>query len=266
MQKIKTNNKDVLSKLKKDDSPLIKVNYQKFWIKVFDYSFTKMIKSSFFSMNVKNIQNFELRDKEKSTILFASHCSWWDGIIGYTLLRTFMKIRFHLMIEELYRFPLLSKIGAFSVEKNSPQSALKSLNYCTEILENKDNLLWIFPQGEVKPPDYRPIKFANGLSYLYKKVNGVNIIPISHRYNFIREDKPEIFIEMGKPVIIPNKTQKRQEITRLLENELCNLLDKQRNDISNGNLSGYESILKSKLCLAKSLEKNFTNIIRSINT
>lgn len=253
---------DMLSK----KEHFIKAEIQPFWLEIFDYSFTKMVKKAFYSMRVKNAENFDLRNPEKGSLLFSSHCCWWDGQIGFLLSKKVLNTRLHMMIEELYRFPLLSKIGAFSVEKKSSRLAIESLNYSIELLQKPENSLWIFPQGFVMPPDYRPVKFANGISYICNKLEGVNLIPVAHRYNFIREDRPEIFIEIGNPIIINDAFANRKELTKYLEAKLISLLDKQKQDVSNGNFEGYKTVIKSELCVAKKIEKYFTGFVRSFNT
>ncbi|MFH0703345.1 MAG: lysophospholipid acyltransferase family protein [bacterium] len=247
------------------NEPHIKTDLQAFWISIFNHAFSRMVKKGFYSVRLKNTQNYDLRDLQVGNIIYANHCCWWDGIMGYLLCRKIFQTDMHMMIEELHRFPLLSKIGAFSVEKNSPQSSLGSLNYCIEFLENPKNSLWIFPQGVVMPPDYRPVKFAGGISYLCKKLKKINLIPVAHRYNFIREDRPEIFIEVGKPIIINNDLEKnRKEFTQFLEEEFTLLLDRQKQDISKGNFEGYEFFLKSRLCMLKLIEKNFKLFVQSL--
>lgn len=246
--------------------PDIQVNFQKFWLSVFDIAFTYMVRKAFFSVRIKNAENFELRDKTKGTIFFASHCCWWDGFIAYLLCRKIFKTKMRMMIEELYRFPLLSRIGGFSVEKDSPQSAIKALNYCSDFLKKSDESLWIYPQGSVMPPDYRPINFASGLAYICSKLDGINIIPIIHRYNFLREDRPEVFIEIAKPIILSEKYKNRKELTTKLENEFTNYLDEQKIDISTGNLENYETFIKTRLCITKLIEKHFTWFVRSFIT
>ena len=246
-------------------TPSIRAEFSPFWMNAFYYAFLNMAKRSFYSMRVKNAENFEQRDKSKGTIFFATHCSWWDGPIAYLLCRGVLKTNIRMMIEELYRFPLLSRIGAFSVEKDSPQSSLKSLNYCVNFLQQPESSLWIFPQGFVMPPDYRPIKFGSGLSYLCRKLNGVNLIPIAHRYNFLREDRPEILIEVGKPILVASDSINRKEFSLYLEDNFAKFMDMQRYDVSQGNLEKYEFFFKSRLCLAKIIENKFTSFVRSFD-
>ncbi len=252
--------------IKSKDEPIIKTDFQSFWIKVFNFAFYSMVKKSFYSFRIKNIKNLELIDHKKGTIFYANHCCWWDGVIGYLLNRHFFNTNMHVMIEHLSRFPLLSKVGAFSVEKNTPQASIKALNYCVDILKNPKNSLWIFPEGTVKPPDYRPVKFENGLAYITQKLDEVNLVPIAHRYTFVREDRPEIFVEIGKPIKIYDKSLSRKEIIEYLEQNFNKLLDNQKQEISTGNFDNYEFFMKARLCLLKLIENNFKYFVQRINT
>lgn len=250
----------------KPNEPDIKDKFQPFWLFVFDFGFSSMLKKSFYSIRVKNKENYDLRDKSKGCIIFANHCCWWDGLVAYILCRKVLHTSLRMMVEELYRFPLLSRIGAFSVDKDSPQAAVKALNYCTEFLSNPEGTLWIYPQGFVMPPDHRPVKLANGIAYLCSKLDGINLIPIAHRYNFLREDRPEILIEIGEPIVLKNNEIDRKEFTHYLEEEFTKLLDNQRMDISQGNLEGYEYYMKTRLCVVKLIEKYFTWFVRKFVT
>lgn len=248
------------------DGPSIRTEIDFFWNRVFNFAFTNMLRKAFYSVRIKNAQNYELRNPEFGNIIYANHCCWWDGMIGHLLCNRVFKTKLHMMIEQLYRFPLLAKTGAFSVDKNSPQSAIKALNYSVEILKNPANSLYIFPQGKVMPQDFRPIKFANGISYICKKLGQVNLIPITNRYTFLREDRPESLIEVGKPIIISDgKNIDKKLFTEELEKSFEENLDKQRLEIAMENLDGYDYILKSRLCVAKLIEKNFTSFVRNLN-
>lgn len=242
--------------------PMIKANLSQFWLGAFDFAFFYMIKKSFFALRIKNAENYNLRNSSMSNIIFTNHSCWWDGLVAYTICRQLFKTEMHMMIEELHRFPLLAKIGAFSVKKDSAYSPIRTLTYSAEILNNPENSLFIYPQGEVKPPDYRPVKFAGGISYLCKKLNGVNLIPIAQKYCFLREDRPEILVEVGKPIVLDNNSINRKEFTEYLEAEFTKLLDGQKEDISAGKLEEYEFLIKSRLCVPKLIEKHFNPLTR----
>ena len=67
-----------------------------------------------------------------------------------------------------------------------------------------NNVLYIFPQGIIKPPNARPIEFRTGLAYIaqnaVKEHGGINLCPVAVNYPFLREDKPEIIVDIGEPI------------------------------------------------------------------
>lgn len=75
-----------------------------------------------------------------------------------------------MMIEEMNRFPILARAGAFPVNKKSPQASMRALQYSVDELCDNKKSLWIFPQGIIRPPMYRPIEFQTGLAYIAKNV------------------------------------------------------------------------------------------------
>ena len=85
-----------------------------------------MLSHRFYALRIKNLEAFkERRNPEFPNILYATHNNWWDGIVGYNLMRRAFKVRPRMMIEELNRFPLIRRGGAFNVNKKSPQAYLE---------------------------------------------------------------------------------------------------------------------------------------------
>ena len=94
-----------------------------------------MVSHRFYALRIKNLEAFkERRDKNFPSIFYATHNNWWDGLIGYNLMRRAFKVRTRMMIEEMNRFPLFALIGAFPVNKSSAQEAMKSLKYIYALL------------------------------------------------------------------------------------------------------------------------------------
>ena len=215
-------------------------------------------------MKVKNEHNYEKRNPDFANIFYAPHSNWWDGIVGYNMVNRVFHSKLRMMIEELNRFPILAKAGAFPVNKKSPQASMKALQYSVDELCNKEISLWIFPQGIIKPPMYRPVEFQTGMAYIaknvVKKVGGINLIPIAVHYTFLREDKPEVLVEVGEPYVLTDKNVDRKELTHRLEKSFEELCDRQFEDIRHGNLEGYEYLFKQKLKWYKKLEKRLKKI------
>jgi 1-acyl-sn-glycerol-3-phosphate acyltransferase len=225
----------------------------------FDILLACWMKKIFYSMKIKNKENFQKRNPNAANIFYAQHHCWWDGLIGYYLSRKVLNINLKIMVEELVKFPWLSRLGTFSVDKKSPKSAIKALDYSVEVLKNPNGNIWLFPQGIINPPDHRPIKFANGIAYICEKVKTVNLIPIGIKYVFLRYDRPEILIEIGKPEIIQHEIQDRKLFTKILEENYTKFVDNQIAEISSGKLENYETIFKQKDNLYKKYENFLKN-------
>ncbi len=239
-----------------------------FWHFVGNTVFYSMLKNRFYSLMFKGLDNFKNRDENLATIFYAPHSNWWDGLVGYItvyyILKKVGKFRLRLMIEEMNRFPLFQYVGCFPINKKSPQSAMKSLSYAADTLKDKDIAFWLFPQGIIRPPHYRPEIFQSGLAYMAKnaakKFGGVNLIPVAVKYTFLRQDRPEVLLEFGEPKIIKDTNFDRKEFTHKLERDFEAFTDKQQNDISRGDFEGYEYLYREKLHWWRYIESKLKSI------
>lgn len=259
---------DALKNSKYDDRPLIPADKCKYWAKILDPWIFWLVRRHFASLRIKNKENYFKANPNYGNLVYSAHSCFHDGQIGYYISRKVFNCNFHMMVEDLYKLPILSKVGAFSVEKYSPIESLKSINYAANLLSDKNNMIWIFPQGRVMPPDYRPIKFESGLTYISKKVGGLNLIPVAVKYAFTRDDKPDIFIEIGEPITIEYGVSNKKEFTQFLEEDLTALSDQQIKQITKGEIDDYEVIYQNKPPMFRRLEPFFKNIVfdkRSLN-
>lgn len=230
-----------------------------FWHFIADCFFYTMLENRFYALKLKNKENFKKCDPNYGCIFYAPHSNWWDGILAYNLCRRIFKHKLDLMIEELNRFPILSLIGGFSINKISPQEAMKSLKHSVELLKDNQQILWIFPQGIIKPPNSRPIDFQTGLAYItqksIQKYGGINLCPVAVDYTFLREDKPEIIVDLGEPITLKDAKFDRHELTRELEEKFTKLCDTQLENIKNGHVDDYEYVFRQRLPWYKKFEK-----------
>lgn len=255
------------TKLRNRKEKFRKAKNNPFWTMIADLFFYKMLENRFYSLRLKNEELFNKRNPEYPCIMYAIHGNWWDGIVGYNMMRRVFKVKPRMMIEEMNRFPIFAKAGAFPINKKSPQEAIKSLKYIVDDLSKDKSLgLWIFPQGIIKPPNFRPIEFQTGLAYIAqgvaKRAGGVNLIPIAVNYVFLREDKPEVVVEVDNPIIFTNEVAKRDrhELTQDLQRRYTHHCNKQLHEVSTGNLEGYRYLFKQKLPWYKKLEKKLKKI------
>lgn len=174
-------------------------------------------------------QNY-LPGKDRSTIYFLNHNSWWDGIIP--LLLNEFHFRQHagaIMDEEQIRkHPFFRKLGAYPIDRSTPGKAVKSLQFTVDFLNQKGKSVFIYPQGKLVDSN-EPVIFESGLSWLSKHCEGVDFVPVALHQHTYYSDKPSLFIKTGKPVVIDLSLPKIAR-NRLFEQTLIDLLTQIRNE------------------------------------
>lgn len=252
------------TKLRNIDEKFRPAQTSPFWLWVANLFFYGMLENRFYAFRYKGAENFYKKDPQTPIILFAPHSNWWDGIVGYNICNRIFNKEIRLMVEELNRFPLLRRGGAFNVNKKSPQASMQAIRYSVDILGDTNNILYLFPQGIIKPPNYRPIEFQTGLTYIAekaaKKYGKVALMPIAVNYMFLRDNRPEVLVEMGDIIELDTDKIDRKEYTAFLANTLQSLCDKQFYDISHANFQGYETLFQRRLKWYRRIEQRLKKI------
>jgi len=111
----------------------------------------------------------EFEDKGLPVLIIANHFSWWDGFIQLQINERFLRRKFHVIMleEQLEKFMILNKAGAYSVQKNS-RKIIESLQYTVDLLSDNKNVVLLFPQGEIQSLYTQEFKFESGLEYILK--------------------------------------------------------------------------------------------------
>lgn len=254
------------TKLRNIDEKFCPAQTSPFWLWVADRFFYGMLEDRFYAFRYKGAEHFYKKDPSVPIIMFAPHSNWWDGIVGYNICNRLFKKEIRLMVEELKRFPLLRRGGAFSVNKKSPQASMEALKYSVDVLGDLNNILYLFPQGIIKPPNFRPIEFQSGLAYIaekaVKKYGKVALMPIAVNYMFLRDNRPEVLVEMGELIELDSSNGKidRKEFTHYLADTLEKLCDRQFYDISHANFDGYDTLFQQRLKWYRRIEQRLKRI------
>lgn len=256
------------TKLRNKEEKFKPAKTSKFWLWVASMFFFNMLQNRFYAFRYRGEENYFNGGTDVPTILFAPHCNWWDGIVFYNTTHRIFHKEIRLMVEELNRFPLLRRGGAFSVNKKSAQSAMKALQYSVDVVGDIRNMLCIFPQGIIRPPHYRPIEFQTGLAYIaenaVKRYGKVNLIPMAIDYCFLRDNRPEVIVEFGKRIELRqgNELDKlsRKEFSHYLERALQETCDNQFKEISQGDITKYKILFKQHLKWYRRIEQRLKSI------
>ena len=98
-----------------------------------------------------------------------------------------------MLEEQIGKFPLLNKVGGYSVRKKS-RSIIETLIYTNELLSDKRNLVLLFPQGEIQSVYTQKIKFGKGLGRILKDNAGkIQVIFLANLIDYFSEEKPTLY-------------------------------------------------------------------------
>jgi 1-acyl-sn-glycerol-3-phosphate acyltransferase len=183
-------------------------------------------------------------------IIYSNHPSWWDGYMCFLLTRMVLRGRFeaYLMMEEpqLRRYRFFTWAGCFSVDRDAPRSAARSVAYIGRLLAaRRARALAIFPQGAIAPNDRRPLNIYAGVAHVARRAGGATLWPVALRYEFRGEQRPEVFIRAGPAHHAPADVDARAltvEVTR----RLTTAADALRDDVTEGRLDEYRVLLRGR--------------------
>jgi hypothetical protein len=225
---------------------MLEANKSLWFEKIFSIYNRNLLKRRFQTLRFSGLEILDQDFSEVPRIIYVNHSSWWDGLVALQISRTLQLDSFVMMEEKhLKRLYLFRRLGAFSVVRENPFEAIKSINYAVSLLQEKPKrTLWIFPQGEIHHNDIRPIEFFNGFSSIIKKIEKCVVFPFAFRYEFLGDFKPEIFTKVGRAEVINlTKNFNVKNVTRDFENKMTVLLDEVRSDILNKNFNEYQNII-----------------------
>lgn len=185
-------------------------------------------------------------------IACANHASWWDAQMVSILNERVWKRDGYVMMEDtqLLRYQFFRYMGAFSVNRSDAREAIASLRYATKVLTTGANrMLLMFPQGEFRHPDERPLRFYAGIGHIARKVNRCAVYPIALRYEFIGEQKPEAFISVGEPILIASDSDKADALALQMEAALAHEMDRLHADLIVRDYSRFSVLLHGNMSI-----------------
>lgn len=202
--------------------------------KVFAVYNRNLFKRRFNSLQVSGLDFLISKRQNFPLLIYVNHSSWWDGLVAFEISRAAKLDSYFLMEEkQLENLQLFRKLGAFSVVREKPRQAMKSIVYAADILrKNSNNAVWVFPQGEILPNDIRPLVFYNGLSKIIEKAQNCYAVPLAIRFEFLGEFKPDIFVKIGEPELFKVKeVHSANKFKPNFSNALATILDKLKEEI-----------------------------------
>lgn len=205
---------------------MIKAEQRKWAIFVFDIYLERLLKKYFKDFILTNA--FPEINEKKSLVIAPNHFSWWDGFFVYFIMKkkSNKKIFIMMLENQLRKYWFFQKIGCFSTNPENKQSTVATLRYSLNLLENPENCVVIFPQGEIEPFEQLSFKFNKGIEFLsnYTKKD-FDILPLANKIFYTNEKLPFVLSRFGDLIkssnLIHNEAvlyEKFQENVNLLRN------------------------------------------------
>lgn len=185
---------------------MIKARHTPFFVRFFNWYSRRMMNSHFRDIRYHN----KPAGTDKALLVISNHFSWWDGFFIVHYNNLFFKKRFHVMMleDQLSNRMFLNKAGAFSIRKNS-RSALRSLQYAGELLSHSNNLLLMFPQGEIQSQHICSFQFEKGIESILKYTKEEpEILFVANLTEYYSHKKPSLDVYF-KTLDSPFKSQEQ---------------------------------------------------------
>ncbi|WP_052366020.1 lysophospholipid acyltransferase family protein [Geomicrobium sp. JCM 19055] len=151
----------------------------------------------------------------------------------------------YMMMDEegLQKFPFFRRLGAFSINSKDHGTLRTSYRYTQSLLEHEKSV-WLFPQGEERHQELRPLSIARGVVHFHHKAPGDDVTFISAYYTFLREQKPEVFIHVQTCTLTHSTVD-------TFEEQMTRQLDRLRNSVITGDLQQFETFIAGRRTISE---------------
>ncbi|MBA3825293.1 MAG: 1-acyl-sn-glycerol-3-phosphate acyltransferase [Ktedonobacterales bacterium] len=182
------------------------------------------------------------------TIYCPNHSNWFDGYLCMVLARSVFHHEQYLMMEEknLARYRFFTWAGCFGVDRDDGRAAIASLDYAVGILrDHPERGMYIFPQGTMVPNERRPLRLYSGVARLAQRVGRVRVVPMAFRYEYLQEQRPDVFVTIGAGRLVAGGDAPRAT-TAWLGDAITSELDTLTLDVTAERLTAFTTVLRGK--------------------
>ena len=244
--------------------PMLKVRRSRLYTVWFGWYSRRQFRRYFNSVRVfmqAGVQEMSLRTP---VVFYANHAYWWDGFWSQLCTEMFFYQNLHIIIEfqQLQKHRFFTRIGAFSLDRSNPRSAIGTIHYAAELLvadSEQQNALWIFPQGKIEPVDKRPLFFFKGTASIVSRaletIPHIYLVSVVSRIEYLGEQKPELFLSFREPLLVaPAEFQSPDALTAYMQRMTETHLDELKEKIINRTFDDARTVVKGTLSINRRIE------------
>lgn len=138
-------------------------------------------------------------DPAHPLVLFANHHYWWDGYLGYWLIRAWGR-RMLVWMEAYRRFPPFGAIGALPFPPDDPQVRARTVKRTVHALRTESaTALLLFPEGTLHGDTERLLPFQRSLHWLACRVPQATLLPLAIHIEPSYHQYPRAYLSVGAP-------------------------------------------------------------------
>lgn len=142
-----------------------------------------------------------------------------------------------MLEEQLKRYWFFKKLGCYSIDLNDHRKMIPSLKYTMDLLLKSNNIITIYPQGEIQAYEQRPVGVRDGIDFIAKKSTvDFQILPIAFKIHYTNERLPIVYARFGNLL----NSKDVAENPKTYKDEFINNLDLINSEYS---ISNFKSIL-----------------------
>jgi len=188
----------------------------------------------------------------KPAILIANHHYWWDGYLGFLLIRSWCR-QMVVWMEAFRRFPPFEAIGALPFPTDNPHRRAKTIRATVQSLNTSDRVLLLYPEGTLNPNPNELMPFQRSLHWLACRFPQVPILPLAIHIEPTYYQYPRVFLAVGERLSLD--TADEQEFLRsarqLLQEHLLRLREQVAHLPAENDLQahGFHTLLRGKLSI-----------------
>lgn len=134
----------------------------------------------------------------KPLVLFANHHYWWDGYLGYWLVRAWGR-RGLVWMEAYRRFPPFGAVGALPFPPDDTAARARTVRRTLERLQSPDTALLLFPEGALHGDTERLLPFQRSLCWLAHRVPHAALLPLAIHIEPSYHQYPRAYLRVGEP-------------------------------------------------------------------
>lgn len=151
-----------------------------------------LIKRNFNSVSIDG----RFFDNGNSILVIANHISWWDGFwiefLNQKIL--YRKCHFMMLEEQLKKHWYFNYTGGYSIKKKS-RSIVESINYSIDLLKQPENLVLMFPQGQIHSLYNNKVTFEKGIERIVHNIApDTQILFVANLIDYLSDSNPNLFI------------------------------------------------------------------------